>query len=68
MNKMMDAYSVVVGKLVRKRQLGRPSHKWEYKVKMELQESEGTADCNDLSQDMNRWRALVNAVMNFQFV
>jgi hypothetical protein len=27
--KMMDAYSAVVGELVRKRQLGRPRHTWE---------------------------------------
>jgi len=54
MGKMMDACSVVVGKLVRKRKLGRPRHKWEYKVKMELEEREGTVGCNDLSQESNR--------------
>ena len=54
MGKVMDAYSVVVGKLVRKRKLGRPRHRWEYKVKMELEGREGTVDCNDLSQDRNR--------------
>jgi hypothetical protein len=42
MGKMMDAYRVVVGKLVRKRKLGRPRHMWEYKVKMECEEREGT--------------------------
>jgi len=63
----MVTYSVVVGKLVRKRKLGRLSHMWEYKVKMELEEREGTVDCNDLSQNRNRWWALVKAVINFQF-
>jgi len=50
----MDAYSVVVGKLVRKRKLGRSRHKWKFKVEMELEEREGTVGCNDLSQDRNR--------------
>jgi len=37
----MDACSVVVGKLVRKRKLGRPRHKWEYKVKIDLKKEKG---------------------------
>jgi len=56
-----------VGKPEGKRQLGRPRHRWEDNIKMDLQEagSEGT-DLTDLAQDRDRWRALVNVVMNLR--
>jgi len=60
-------YRVLVGKPEEKRPLGRPSHRWEDNIKMGLQEvgSEGT-DWIDLAQDTDRWRTLVNAVMNIR--
>jgi len=43
----------------------RPRHKWEDNVEMDLQEVEcGRKDWIKLDQDRDRWRALVNAVMN----
>jgi hypothetical protein len=47
--------------------LGRPGHRWEDNIKMDLQEvgCEGT-DWIDLSHDRDRWRAIVNAVMNLR--
>jgi hypothetical protein len=53
-----------VGKPEGKRPFGRPSRRWEDNIKMNLQEvgCEGM-DRIDLSEDWNRWRALVNAVM-----
>ena len=56
-----------MGKPEGKRQLGRPRHRWEDNIKMDLQEagSEGT-DLTDLAQDRDRWRALVNVVMNLR--
>ena len=50
-----------------RRPLGRPRHRWEDNVKMDLQEVglKGT-DCINLAQDRDRWWALVNAVMNLQ--
>jgi hypothetical protein len=50
-----------------KRPLGRPRLMWEYNIKMVLQEVilRGM-DWFDLAQDRNRWRELVNAVMNLR--
>jgi len=58
-------YRVLVGKPEGKRLLGRPRLRWEDNAKMDLQEvgCEGM-DWIDLAQDRDRWRALVNAVMN----
>jgi len=55
------------GKPEGKRSLVRPRRRWEDNIKMDLQEvgCEGM-DWIDLAQDRDRWRALVNAVMNFR--
>jgi hypothetical protein len=58
-------YRVLVGKPEGKRQLGRPRHRWEDNIKMDLQEVGcGGRDWIGLAQDRDRWRALVNAAMN----
>ena len=50
-----------------KRPLARPRCRWEDNSKMDFQEVGcGGMDWNELAQDRNRWRALVNAVMNFR--
>jgi hypothetical protein len=48
-----------------RRPLGRPRSRWEDNIKMDLQEVgwEGM-DWIELAQDRDRWRTLVNAVMN----
>jgi hypothetical protein len=50
-----------------KRPLGRPKRRYEDNIKMDLQEM-GSADMDwiDLDEDRDRWRALVNAVMNIR--
>ena len=59
-------HSVLVGKPEGKRPLGRPRHTWEDNIKMDLQEVGGGGDWMELAQDRDRWRVLVNAVMNFR--
>ena len=63
MGKSIGVYRVLVGKPEGKRPLGRPRHRWENNIKMDLQE----VDCEgmdwiDVAQDRDRW--LVDAVMN----
>jgi hypothetical protein len=45
----------------------RPKHRWEDNIKMDLQEvGSGSMDRIGLAQYSNRWRALVNTVMNLR--
>jgi len=49
------------GKTDRKRSLGRPRRRWKDNIKLDLQKLEcGVLDWIVLSQDRDRWRALVN--------
>ena len=67
MGKGRGVHRVLLGKLEGKRPLGRPRHRWEDNIKMHLQEmGGGCGDWMELAQDRDRWRALVNTVMNFQ--
>jgi len=67
MGERTDVYRILVGKPEGKRPLGRPRLRWEDNIKMDLQEVEcGGMDWIELAQDRDRWRALVNAVMNLR--
>ena len=60
-------YRVLVGEPQGKRPLGRPRRRWEDNIKMDLQEVEcGGLDWIELAQDVDRWLALVNVVMNLR--
>ena len=54
-----------MGKTEGKRPLGKPRRTWEDNIKMDLQEiGLGGIDWIDLAHDSDRWRAVVNAVIN----
>ena len=60
-------YRVLVRIPGEKRPPGRPRRRWEDNIKMDLQEVVyGGMDWIDLAQDRNRWRVLVNAVMDLR--
>jgi hypothetical protein len=52
---------------VGKRPLGRPRRRWVDNIRMDLGEvGWGDADWIGLAQDRNRWRALLNSVLNLR--
>jgi hypothetical protein len=60
-------YKILVGKPEVKRPLGRPSRRWVDNIKIDLRERGWDGrDWIDLAQDRDRWRALVNTVMNLR--
>jgi hypothetical protein len=60
-------YKVLVGKPEEKRPLGRTSRRWEDGIRMDLRETGlGSVEWIQLAQDTDRWRAVVNTVMNLR--
>jgi hypothetical protein len=66
MGEKRGAHRILVGRPERRRPLGRPGCRWEDNIKMDLEEVGWGMDWIELAQDRDRWRTLVNAVMNFQ--
>ena len=67
MGERRGVYRVLVGKPEGKKLLGRPRRRWEDNIKMDIWEMGcGGVDWVELTECRNRWRALVNAVMNLQ--
>ena len=67
MDERRGVYRVWVGKPDGRRTLVRPRRRWEDNIKLDLQNVEGGGmDWIDLAQDRDRWRGLVNAVMNLR--
>ena len=67
MGVVRGVYRVLVGKSEGKSPLTRSRRRWENNIKMYIQEL-GCAGMGwiELVQDRDRWRALVNAVMNLR--
>jgi len=56
-----------VGNPEGKSPLGSPRRRWEHDIKMDLQEVLcGVINWIELAQERDRWRALLNAVMNLR--
>jgi hypothetical protein len=67
MGEERKVYKVLVGKPEGKRPLGRPRHRWEDGIRMDLREiGWGSVDWIQLAQDRDRWQAVVSAVMNLR--
>jgi hypothetical protein len=67
MGEVRGVHRVLVGKPEGKRPLGRPRHRWEDNIKMDVQEvGGGRGDWRELAQDRDRWHALVSTVKNLQ--
>jgi hypothetical protein len=67
MREKRNAYRILVGRPEGKRPLGRSRHRLEDNIRMNLRETGwGVMDWIYLAQDRDRWRALVNMVMNLR--
>jgi hypothetical protein len=67
MGEERKVYKVLVVKPEGKRPLGRPRHRWEDGIRMDLRETGlGDVDWIRLAHDRDRWRAVVSAVMNLR--
>jgi hypothetical protein len=62
MGEVRGAYNILVGRPEGRRPLGRPRRRWEDNIKMDL----GDVDWIHLAQNRDRWRALVNTLMNLR--
>jgi hypothetical protein len=67
MGEKRNAYRLLMGKPEGKRPLGRPSRRWIDNIRMYLGEVGcGDVDWIGLAKDRNRWRAVVNSVLNLR--
>jgi hypothetical protein len=67
MGEKRNAYRLLVGKSEGKRPLGKPRRRWVDNIRMDLFEVRwGDVDWFGPAQDSNRWRALVNSVLNLR--
>jgi hypothetical protein len=62
-----NACSLLLGKPEGKKPLERPRRTWVDNIRMDLVEvGWGDVDWTDLAQDRERWRALLNSVLNLR--
>jgi hypothetical protein len=67
MGEVRGAYNILVGRPEGRTPLGRPRRRWEDNIKMDPREIVfGDVDWIHWAQNRDRWRALVNTVMNLR--
>jgi hypothetical protein len=67
MGEVRGAYNILVGRPEGRRPLRRPRRRWEDNIKMDIRKIGcGDVDWIHLAQDRDRWRALVNTVINLR--
>jgi hypothetical protein len=66
MGEKIGTYRILVGRPEGRRPLGRSRRRWEDNIKLDIQEVGWSMDWIELAQDRDRWRAVVNAVMNLR--
>jgi hypothetical protein len=67
MGEVRGAYNILVGRPEGRTPLGRPRRRWEDNIKMHLREIWfGDVDWIHWAQNRDRWRALVNTMMNLR--
>jgi hypothetical protein len=67
MGVVSGAYNILVGRSEGRRPLGRARRRWEDNIKTNLSETWfGDVDWIRWAQDRDRWRALLNTVMNLR--
>jgi hypothetical protein len=67
MGERRGAYRALVEKSEGRRPLGKPRRRWDDNIKTDLREvGWGVMDWTNLTQDRDKWRALVNTVMNLR--
>jgi hypothetical protein len=67
MGKKRNSYRLLVGNPEGKGPLGRPRRRWVDNIKIDLAKMGwGDVDWIDLAEDRDRWRVLVNSVLNLR--
>jgi predicted small integral membrane protein len=67
MGNKRNAYRLLVGKPEERKPLIRLRHRWLDNIRMDVVEvAWGDVDWIGLAQDRDRWRALVNSVLNLR--
>ena len=62
-----SAFKILTGKPIGKSPLGRPRRRWEYNIRMDLEERGiNSGNWVNSAQDRNYWRAVVNAALNLR--
>jgi hypothetical protein len=69
MEEKREAYRLLVGRPEGRRPPGRPRRRWLDNIRMDLVEvGWDDLDCIGLAQDRDRWRALMNSVLNIRVI